>query len=367
MIWKKITINTNVEAADIVASVLFDNGIVGAEIEDNQNLSEEDLKKMYVDIPKINIDDGKSKVSFYVSIGNKVNSSFDNVDKNIVDNSYMKSNDNIFSESEFKDIMDNINRGLEEYRQFMDMGSLEIEEKELNDEDFLNKWKENFKSLVIDDINILPNWEKAKDGKLNIFIEPGNAFGTGQHATTKLCVKAIEKLVNEKGKDLSFLDIGTGSGILSIIAYKLGVNRIMAIDIDENCELNLRENLKLNSIDSVDRIIDESYIIDYDKHKFVYGFGNIICDSGLRKIVGSEKYDIIVANILAPVLISLIEQGNIGSFLVDGGSLVLSGIIKEKLNDVLDSIRKSKCFNDINYEFEDEWAVITCKKGVRYE
>ena len=364
MIWKKITINTNVEAADIVASVLFDNGIVGAEIEDNQNLSEEDLKKMYVDIPKIYIDDGKSKVSFYVSIGNKKNSNFDNVDKNIIDNSYMKSNDNIFTEAEFKNIMDNINSGLEEYRQFMDMGSLDIEERELNDEEFLNKWKENFKSLVIDDINILPNWEKAKDSKLNIFIEPGNAFGTGQHATTKLCVKAIEKLVNEKGKDLSFLDIGTGSGILSIIAYKLGINRIVAIDIDENCELNLRENLKLNNIDSIDKIVGENYSIDFNKHKFIYGFGNIICDSKLRKIVGSEKYDIIVANILAPVLISLIEQGNIGSFLVGGGSLVLSGIIKEKLNDVLASLNKSACFKDISYDFEDEWAVITCKKGV---
>ena len=364
MIWKKITINTNVEAADIVASVLFDNGIVGAEIEDNQNLSAEDLRKMYVDIPKINIDDGKSKVSFYVSIGNKVKSSFDNVDKSIVDNSYTRSNDNIFTEAVLKNILDNINNELEKYRQFMDMGSLEIEEKELNDEDFLNKWKENFKSLVIDDINILPNWEKAKDGKLNIFIEPGNAFGTGQHATTKLCVKAIEKLVNEKGKDLSFLDIGTGSGILSIIAYKLGINRIVAIDIDENCELNLRENLKLNSIDSVDKICDESYCIDFDNYKFIYGFGNIICDSKLRKIVGSVKYDIIVANILAPVLISLIEQGDIGSYLTDRGSLVLSGIIKEKLNDVLDSIKKSKCFIDINYEFEDEWVVVTCKKGV---
>ena len=364
MIWKKITINTNVEAADIVASVLFDNGIVGAEIEDNQNLSDEDLKKMYVDIPKINIDDGKSKVSFYVSIGNKKNSNFDNVDKNIIDNSYMKSNDNIFTEAELKNILDNINNELEEYRQFMDMGSLDIEEHELNDEEFLNKWKENFKSLVIDDINILPNWEKAKEGKLNIFIEPGNAFGTGQHATTKLCVKAIEKLINDNGNDLSFLDVGTGSGILSIIAYKLGVNRVVAIDIDENCELNLRENLKLNSIDSVDKICDESYCIDFNNYKFIYGFGNIICDSKLRKIVGSVKYDIIVANILAPVLISLIEQGDIGAFLTDGGNIVLSGIIKEKLNDVLDSIKKSKCFIDINYEFKDEWAVITCKKGV---
>lgn len=363
MIWKKITINTNVEAADIVASVLFDNGIVGAEIEDNQNLSKEELKRMYVDIPKINIDDGKSKVSFYISIGNKVGSSFDNVDKNIIDNSYMKINDNIFTEDEFKNIMDNINSGLEEYRQFMDMGSLEIEEKELNDEDFLNKWKENFKSLVIDDINLLPNWEKAKEGKLNIFIEPGNAFGTGQHSTTKLCVRAIDKLVKDGGKT-SLLDVGTGSGILSIIAYKLGVKKIVAIDIDENCELNLKENLKLNSIDFVDRIGDESYSINFDEYKFIYGFGNIICDSKLRKIVGSVKYDIIVANILAPVLISLIEQGNIGSFLADGGSLILSGIIKEKLNDVLASLNKSACFKDISYEFEDEWAVITCKKGV---
>ena len=364
MIWKKITINTCVEATDIVASVLFENGIVGAEIEDNQNLSEDDLKKMYVDIPKINVDDGKSKVSFYVSIGERDNNVFDNVDKNIIDNSYMKSNDNIFTETEFKYILENIIKDLEDYRQFIDMGSLTIEEQELNDEVFLNKWKDNFKSLVIDNINILPNWEKPREGKLNIFIEPGNAFGTGQHATTKLCVKAIKKLTTEKGNDLSFLDVGTGSGILSIIAYKLGVNRIVAIDIDENCELNLRENLKLNNIDSVDRIDVESYSIDFDKYKFIYGFGNIICDYKLRKIVGFVKYDIIVANILAPVLISLIEQGDIGAYLTDGGSLVLSGIIKEKLNDVLNSIKKRKCFKDINYDFEDEWAVITCKKGV---
>ena len=106
MKWKKITINTLVEAADIVASVLFDNGIVGAEIEDNQNLTSEELKKMYVDIPKLNVDDGKSKVSFYVSIGEKLNKEYDN--KELVDSSYMVSNDNIFTESEFEIILNNI-------------------------------------------------------------------------------------------------------------------------------------------------------------------------------------------------------------------------------------------------------------------
>ena len=121
MIWKKITIDTLVEAADIVASVLFDNNIVGVEIEDNQNLTEEELKKMYVDIPKLNIDDGKSKVSFYVSIGERYKDNFDSYDKSIVDNSYMMSNDNIFSEEEYNEILSNVKKELEDYRDFMDM------------------------------------------------------------------------------------------------------------------------------------------------------------------------------------------------------------------------------------------------------
>lgn len=363
MIWKKITINTNIEAADIVASVLFDNGIVGAEIEDNQNLSDEDLKRMYVDIPKINIDDGKSKVSFYVSIGKKLNDSFRDVDKNIIDNSYMKSSDNIFTEPELKNILKNINKELDDYRQFIDMGSLDIEEQELNDEDFLNKWKENFKSLVIDDINILPNWEKPKDGKLNIFIEPGNAFGTGQHITTKLCVKAIDRLIKKTGSDINFLDIGTGSGILSIIAYKFGVKKVLAIDIDENCEHNLKENLLLNNISSIYKFDNNSKYEDFSKFNFIYGYGNIIQDDSFRKIIRNCKYDIIVANILAPVLISLIEQGNIGTFLNNEGNLILSGIIKERLNDVLDSIKKCNYFKNIEYVFEEDWALVTCVKG----
>ena len=149
-----------------------------------------------------------------------------------------------------------------------------------------------------------------------------------------------------------------------VIAYKLGVNKIVAIDIDENCELNLKENLKLNNIDSNYKMDKMSDSENLDRYEFIYGFGNIIQDNDFRKVIGNYKYNIIVANILAPVLISLIEQGNIASFLLDGGSLVLSGIIKEKLNDVLDSLKDSGCFRNIEYDFEDEWAVITCKKGV---
>ena len=367
MIWKKITINTNVEAADIVASVLFENNIIGAEIEDNQNLSVEDLKKMYVDIPKYNIDDGKSKVSFYVSIGEKKLSKFNNADKNLVDSSYMSSNDNIFTKEEFDTIFENIIIELNDYKSFMDMGSLEIEEKDLEDEIFLNKWKENFKSLEIDNINILPNWEKAKDGKINIFIEPGNAFGTGQHATTKLCVRAIDSIVKKNGNIKNFLDIGTGSGILSIIANKLEVKNVVAIDIDENCEFNLLDNLKLNNISSFYKIGDNFTLIDLDKNDFVYGYGNLITDKKLSDKVKLIKYDIVVANILAPVLISLIEVGNVADYINYNGNLVLSGIIREKEAEVIDCLTKTNSFKNIKSFYEDDWVLISCEKGEKYE
>ena len=362
MMWKRITIDTLVEATDIVASVLFDNNIVGVEIEDNQNLTEEELKKMYVDIPKFNTDDGKSKVSFYVSIGEKDKNNFDTYDKDLVDNSYMMSNDNIFSLEEYDEILKNIKSELEEYRKLMDMGSLEFSEELLDDEIFLNKWKHNFKSIKIDDINILPSWEKnISVNDLNIFIEPGNAFGTGQHETTRLCVQALKDII--KNNEINnFLDIGAGSGILSIIAYKLGAKKVYAIDIDENCEFNLLENLKLNHIDSIKKINEDIFNEEEINSKdFIYGFGNIITDDWLKKVLKTKKYDVIVANILAPVIISLIKKADIVSYLNKGGRLVLSGIIKEKENEVRETLEKIGRVYDIISKTDGEWVSIICK------
>ena len=358
MKWKKITINTLVEATDIVASVLFDNGIVGAEIEDNQNLTNQELKKMYVDIPKLNVDDGKSKVSFYVSIGEKTNKEYD--DKELVDSSYMVSNDNIFTESEFENILNSIKNDLEDYKSFMNMGSLTFEEKELDDKDFLTKWKENFKSIKIDNIKILPSWENECDkGDISIFIEPGNAFGTGQHETTRLCALALKEIIDKKNVS-NFLDIGAGSGILSLIAYKLGVKKVFAIDIDDNCEFNLLENLKLNNIRNVKKISANDFSINNNDSRFVYGFGNIFTDEWLQKVLKSENFDIITVNILAHVIISLIEKANIVSYLKDGGILILSGILKEKENDVIEVLRKNKNIKNIKTNIEGEWVSIIC-------
>ena len=364
MIWEKITINTRVEAADIVASVLFDNGIVGVEIEDNQNLSPDELKKMYVDIPKYNIDDGNSKVIFYISFGEKNNNQFDNVDKNLIDNSYMQSNDNIFNADEFNTILHNVINELNEYKQSVDLGSLKIERAELDDKDFLNRWKDNFKSIEIGDINILPEWEKPRKDKINIFLEPGNAFGTGQHATTKLCLKSIYNIIKNTDKSISLLDIGTGSGILGIASYKLGADKVFAIDIDENCELNIIKNLQLNGINDYIKIDNNIKLDSLNNYKYIFGFGNIISDETIKKFANIIKYDIIVANILSPVIISLINIGNIQSYAKEDAYFVFSGIIKESEKDVMSTLQSKKCFYDIKCDYDGDWVSITCRNGV---
>ena len=361
MIWKKITIDTTVEATDIVASVLFDNSIIGAEIEDNQNLSSDDLSKMYVDIPKINIDDGKSKVSFYISIGDKDEHEEFSADRNLVDNSYIPSKDNVFTKEEFDAILTNIKLELEDYRNFLDMGPLTISETLLDDKVFLNKWKENFKKLEIDDITILPSWEKnsAKSGT-NIYIEPGNAFGTGRHSTTKLCIMAIKKVISSINID-NFLDVGMGSGILSIIAMKLGAKNIYGIDIDKSVEMNLLENLELNCINGLKISEDNDENDSESVANFQYTFGNILTDEWLKNKISKQKYDVIVANILAPVIISLLDKGKISSYLNSNGYLILSGIIKEREDDIIASIKNDK--NILSYEVyrEDEWVMFLCR------
>ena len=353
MIWNKYTIKTKTEAADIVASILFDNGIIGVEIDDNKNLSDDDLKKMYVDIPLDKIDDGIAKVSFYVSLCDNKSSIVENyfktfdkkLDNFIVDNSYKMSTDNIFTHDEFKTILCNIKKELNLYNSFMDMGELIFTDSELDDKIFLNKWKENFKSFNIGDISIIPCWEKTKNDGINIYIEPGSAFGTGKHATTKLCIEGLKRIINNRNVN-NVLDIGCGSGILSIVAKKLGAKNIFAIDIDNSIEQNLIENLKLNGI------FDDS---------FKYYFGNILTDDKISDCIKSIKYDIIVANILAPVIISLIKTAKISNYLNENGYLIFSGIIKEKENSVIDAIKNDDKIKDFRVYSEDEWRMIECK------
>lgn len=346
MKYKKITIETLNTAEDIVCATIFDNGITGAQIEDNDNLSEEDLKKMFVDIPLIKDGDNKAYISFYVYELEENEEKKINDDNTNVDNSYKTNNENSFYKSELEEIINNIKNELNEMSEFTDLGTLKFTEEVVDDIDYLNKWKEFFHSINIDNIIIKPNFEEIKEeekDKIIVKIEPGSAFGTGSHETTKLCIKALSKIA----KDKNIIDIGCGSGILGIVSLKLGANYVMNIDVDEYVKENITTNYVLN---------------DIDKNKYSIEFGNIIDDIDFRNKILTKKYDIVVANILSLVIIALINKAKVDELLNDKGIFIMSGIISQKENDVLNELINSNKYDIVDKTKEGDWRCIMAIK-----
>lgn len=196
-----------------------------------------------------------------------------------------------------------------------DLGSWDIEFKKIENQDWSKKWKEHWKPEKIgQNIVVSPSWEnyQKKDNEILITLDPGSAFGTGTHATTQLCVLAMEKYLK---KDDVVADIGTGSGILAIIAVKMGAKKVFACDNDELVIDVAIENAKKNKVDEKIEI----------KH--------LTAD----KI--TEKFNFVTANILHNVLAEI--MGDLKNLLTDGGILALSGILDEKKQIVLESIKKN--------------------------
>ena len=197
MKWNKITLEIREEVEDIVISTLADIGLEGAEIQDKQPLSEQDKKQMFVDIlPDMPEDDGVAYLNFYLNEDEDVNA-----------------------------MLEKVKAELEELRMFVDIGSGMITLSQTEDKDWINNWKQYFKQFYVDDILIIPSWEEVKEedkDRMIIHIDPGTAFGTGMHETTQLCIRQLKKYVTS---ETELLDVGTGSGILSIVALKLGAKR----------------------------------------------------------------------------------------------------------------------------------------------
>lgn len=316
MKWNRYTLKTKSEAEDIVISTLADIGIQGVEIEDKQPLTQQDKEQMFVDIlPDMPDDDGIAYLSFYLE-----------------------------PEEDNEAILENVKRELEELKSFLDIGECTITKSETEDKDWINNWKEFFHQFYVDDILIIPSWEEVKpedEDKMIIHIDPGTAFGTGMHETTQLCIRQLKKYVTP---DTELLDVGTGSGILSIIALKLGAKHAVGTDLDPCAVPAVEENKEVNQIPADD---------------FTMMIGNIIDDKAVQDQVGYEKYDIVTANILADVLIPLTPV--IVHQMKPGAVYITSGILDIKEEEVRKAVEGAG-LTVLEITHQGEWVSITAQK-----
>lgn len=329
MKWMKFKIKTVVEAEDIIISELYDRGLEGAQIEDKVPLSPLEKEQMFVDIlPETEADDGVAYLSFFVE---------EREDGSLNQGGVAESADK-------ETVLTRIGEALEEVRQFMDIGDGTVTVSETEDIDWINNWKQYFHQFYIDDLLVIPSWEEVKEedrDKKILHIDPGTAFGTGMHETTRLCIGQIKKYVTP---DTELLDVGTGSGILSIIALMYGAKHAVGTDLDPCAVEAVAQNKEVNGIQLGD---------------FELLIGNIITDKDVQDTVGYGCYDIVVANILADVLVPLTPV--IAPCLKQGGIYITSGIIEGKENIVADAMEAAG-LTVLEVNALGEWRSVTATK-----
>ena len=298
MEWIKTSVETTTLGVDLVTATLMDCGINGVEIIDSKerakHLNDTARTWDYADESLLRSDDDNAYVIFYVT-----------------DNDAGKNQLVAFSDQ------------LKNLTADFDIGSLALRGENANDETWLHEWKKHFVPIHIGRIVIVPEWVdySPTPGEVIFKIDPGTAFGTGQHQTTQLCISAMEK-ENLTGKRV--LDVGCGSGILSIISLLVGADYVCAIDIDPAGAISAtKNNAKLNPI---------------DLNAIKITAGDVITDPAARADVGAG-YDVVIANIVADVIIPLTTV--LKHFLNPGGLFIASGIIDERLEEVLDAFAKA--------------------------
>ena len=316
MKWNRFTIKTKTEAEDVIISALADVGVEGVEIQDKQPLTETDKEQMFVDImPEGPADDGIAYLNFYLE-----------------------------EDTETAPVLERVRAVLEEVRGYMDIGEGTITESQTEDKDWINNWKEYFHQFYVDDILIVPSWEEVKEedkDKMILHIDPGTAFGTGMHETTQLVIRQLKKFVT---KDTQMLDVGTGSGILGIVALKLGAAHVVGTDLDPCAIPAVADNKEANDIKDV---------------TFDMLIGNIIDDKEVQDTVGYEKYDIVTANILADVLVPLTPV--IVNQMKKGAYYITSGILDVKEEVVVKAV-KDAGLQLVEVTHQGEWVSVTARK-----
>ena len=329
MKWKKFRIKTVTDAEDIIISTLYDIGLEGAQIEDRVPLTAAEKEQMFVDIlPEGPEDDGIAYLSFFVE---------ENEDGKLVVNG---------EETTQEAVLESVEKELDGLRAFCDIGEGSISVDETEDVDWINNWKQYFHQFYIDDLLVIPSWEEVEEkdrDKMILHIDPGIAFGTGMHETTQLCIRQLKKYVTP---ETVMLDVGTGSGILGILALMFGAKKVVGTDLDPCAVDAVQDNLQANGI---------------DPEKFTLLIGNLITEKEVQDQVGYGCYDIVAANILADVLVALTPV--VIAQMKPGAIYILSGIIDDKESVVREAVQAAGLeLLDVNYQ--GEWVGITARKPI---
>lgn len=310
MNWNEISVSTTTLAVEIISNIFIESGSKGVMIEDPSDFhlqGQDPLAWDYMEKEVFDFGHEDVRVIGYFSSEEDINEKISEIEKRL---DYVKSLD-------------------------LDTGTLEIYKREVKQENWENEWKKYFNvQKVSNSIVIKPSWEEytAKEGEKIIDIDPGMAFGTGTHETTRMCINAIEKYMN---KGDSLIDIGCGSGILSIAAAHLGAEKVIAVDLDKLAVKVSKENVDLNGFSNT---IDVRY-------------------GDLTDVI-EEKADVIVANIIADIIAKLSE--NIADFMKDSGYFISSGIINDKKDFVIGKLKENN-FDIIEEKNDGEWNCIVSK------
>lgn len=321
MEWTEVNIYTTADGIEILCAKLMDIGIKGFVIRDsgdfNEFLENKNGQWDYIDEDLMGLADCETCITVYLPCNNQGADMLLSVKSMLAD---MKSADS-----------DGV------------YGRLEAELSNIREEDWANNWKQYFKPFRVGrKLAVKPSWEEYSndDGRIILEIDPASSFGTGQHHTTRLCLELLENCL-ESGDTL--LDMGCGSGILSIAGILLGAESAVAVDIEENAVKTAAENAVKNNI---------------PEEKYKTFSGNILSDDGLAGRI-DRKYDIITANIVADVLIAM--KDHFVRCLKDGGTLIISGIIEERAEEVITAM-ESVGFIRQNVSTKEGWTAVQFTK-----
>lgn len=350
MIWTKYTIKTTTKDADMVSAVLMDYGIFDVQVENNVQLTDEELNQMYADFVKeLPPDDGSCSLSFYLE--------FEDSDE----------------PTERDQLIKDMTAGLDEAVSLFGIEPVELVCEDFNSSDWENNWKEFFKPFTVDRILIAPTWEEIPENPADVIsvdqidtfvspegvhhvseakevnpdliirIDPGMAFGTGTHETTRLCLRALQKYLKNNDR---LLDLGCGSGILGIAGILLGAQSVTSVDIDEQAVTVAKENFAVNEI---------------PEEKAEFYTGNAAGDESLAKtILKDGTYDILTVNILADVIIVMMPY--LDRYLKEGGVLITSGILNTKEEAVKEAAAQNPALSFEGASYDGEWVSLIFKK-----